>query len=91
MEKASEASAALKMALTLERHHLEREMKEIEDEIRTTLSKWTKRSKELEELEKLIKFQEAMRTAKLASNGRRAAAELLKYGVSHHVSLLDRC
>jgi hypothetical protein len=37
-----------------------------------------------------MKFKEAVRIAKIAISGRRAAAEMLKYGVRHTVVRLDR-
>jgi len=36
-----------------------------------------------------MKFKEAVRIAKIAISGRRAADEMLKFDVSHKVALLD--
>ena len=83
MDNAAEAKMALKKALAFEHQRLEKEMKESQYEIETTLEKWRLRSKEIKELEESIKFKGAVRNAKLALSGKRAATELLKYGVSH--------
>jgi hypothetical protein len=85
MEDVSKAKVALKKVLIFEQQHLERDMKESEDEIQMSLEQWRMRKKEILELEESIKFQKVVRTAKIAISGRLAAAELLKYGVSHHV------
>ena len=50
---------------------------------------WRMRKRQLQELEEFVKFKEAVRIAKITISGRRAAAEMLKYGVRHTVVRLD--
>lgn len=46
---------------------------------------WQMRKRQLQELEEFMKFKEAVRIAKIAISGSRAATEMLKYGVRHTV------
>jgi hypothetical protein len=48
------------------------------------------RKSQLQEFEEFMKFKEAVRIAKIAISGRRAAAEMLKYGVTYTVVRFDR-
>jgi hypothetical protein len=69
-------------------------MNDSEVEIQSLLDKWRMRKEEKEELKELeesMQVKETLRNAKIAISGRLAATELLKYGVSHHLALPDRC
>ena len=88
MENVTKAKAALKKVLAFEHEHLEKQMKESDDDIQTTLDVWGMRNKELKELEDAIDFKEAAGTAKLVLSGRKTATQLLNSGVSYLVAKL---
>jgi hypothetical protein len=83
MDEISKARMVFRRALTIEQQNLESEMKKCEHEIRTTLDEWRVRKTEIKALEEAVELKEVVKTAKIAISGRRAAAELMKYGVSH--------
>lgn len=83
MDEISKARMVFKRALKIEQQNLESEMKKCEYEIRTTLDEWRVRKTEIKALEEAVELKEVIKTAKIATSGRRAAAEMMKYGVSH--------
>jgi hypothetical protein len=86
MNEISKAKTDLSRAMAIEQQTLESEMKQCEDEIHMTLDEWRVRKQEIAALEASLRLKQVVKTAKVAASGRRAAAELTKYGVSHRIS-----